>query len=61
MLIRKKEIIQMTNNEKTLLNLIREHEDSAEAVQIAISIIVQHLTPRGSSEEQAPAVPLESA
>ena len=51
----------MTNNEKTLLNLIREHEDSAEAVQIAISIIVQHLTPRGSSEEQAPAVPLESA
>lgn len=51
----------MTNNELVLLDLIRNHKDPAEAVQIAISIIFQHLTPRGSAEEQDPAVPQESA
>ena len=51
----------MTNNELALLDLIRNHKDPAEAVQIAVSIILEHLTPRGSSEEQAPAVPRESA
>lgn len=50
----------MTNNERTLLDLIRNHKDPTEALQTAVRIILEHLTPRGSSEAPAPADPRES-
>lgn len=51
----------MTNNEKTLLNLIREHEDPAAALIVALSIISATAEQLQSSSKPSPAVQAESA
>lgn len=47
----------MTENERKLLEIIRENDDP-ESLMIAVDVILKHLTQHGSSEGQAPADPL---
>lgn len=47
----------MTENERKLLEIIRENDDP-ESLMIAVDVILKHLTQQGSSEGQAPADPL---
>ena len=49
----------MTENEKKLLDMIRNYDDPQQALIIAVGIISKHLKRLGSSEGQAPAVPSE--
>ena len=42
----------MTNNEMELIRLIRENDDSGQACQVAIDIILSFLTPPESSQSQ---------
>ena len=49
----------MTENEKKLLDMIRNYDDPENAVAIAVDIISKHLVQLGSSEGQVPVVPLE--
>ena len=44
----------MTENERKLLEIIRENDDP-ESLMIAVEIILKHLEQHGSSEGQAPA------
>lgn len=48
----------MTDNELELLNIIREHDDPAKAVEIAINLLVDFLAkrevPQGTSSEHLP-------
>lgn len=43
----------MSENEKELLNIIRENDNPERAVATAIEIILSYLEQHGSSEEQA--------
>jgi hypothetical protein len=43
----------MTENEKTLLETIRNHPETEHAVEIAIKVILAFLEQDGSSQEQA--------
>ena len=49
----------MTENEKKLLDKIRNYDDPEQALMIAVDIISKHLVQLGSSEGQVPVVPLE--
>ena len=49
----------MTENEKKLLDMIRNYDDPENAVAIAVDIISKHLKRLESSEGQVPAVPSE--
>ena len=49
----------MTENEKKLLDMIRNYDDPEQALMIAVDIISKHLVQLGSSEGQVPVVPLE--
>ena len=49
----------MTENEKKLLDMIRNYDDPEQALMIAVEIISKHLAQLGSSEGQAPVVPSE--
>lgn len=51
----------MTTNEKNLIDLIRNNNDTEKAITTAIGIIVSFLEQPRSSEEQVPACPRESA
>lgn len=51
----------MTDNEIKLMNIIREHNDPAQAVEIAIKTIVEFLAQGESSQEQPLACSRESA
>jgi hypothetical protein len=51
----------MTNNEKELLNIIRNHGDTEEALNIAINIIIEFLAQDESSQEQPVACSREFA
>ena len=51
----------MTENEKQLINLIRENENSAEALMIATAIIIDYLKRHESSEAPSAACLQESA
>jgi hypothetical protein len=53
--------IIMTNNEKELLNIIRNHGDTEEALNIAINIIIEFLAQDESSQEQPVACSREFA
>ena len=46
----------MTTQENTLINLIREHEDPAEALKVASEIIAAHVAQLESSAAPSPAV-----
>lgn len=43
----------MTNNEKELIEIIRESKDPEQALLTATAVILDFLKPRGSSEGQA--------
>ena len=45
----------MTDNEKELINIIREHDNPECAVEIAIKIMIEFLTRDESSQELPPA------
>lgn len=47
----------MTENERKLLEIIRENDDP-ESLLIAVDVILKHLTQLGSFEGQAPAAHL---
>ena len=49
----------ITENEKQLINLIRENDNPAEALMIATAVIVDFLKQHESSEVQAAACPRE--
>ena len=49
----------MTENEKKLLDMIRNYDDPENAVAIAVDVILKHLVQLGSSEGQAPVFPSE--
>ena len=51
----------MTDNERELINIIRENDNPEEALITATAIILDFLKQLGSSEEQASAYPRESA
>jgi hypothetical protein len=51
----------MTNNEKELLNIIRNHGDTEQALNIAINTILEFLAQHESSQEPSVASPRESA
>ena len=51
----------MTDNEIKLINIIREHENPEQAVEIAIKTILEFLAQDESSQEQPLACSLESA
>lgn len=51
----------MTENEKQLINLIRESANPENAIMIATAIIIDFLKQHESSEEQAAACLQESA
>ena len=42
----------MTDREKELLNIIREHDNPEQALNIAVHIILEFLEQDGSSQEQ---------
>lgn len=44
----------MSNNEKELLNIIRDHDNPTQAVEIAIKTILAFLEQDESSQEQPP-------
>lgn len=54
-------ITTMTDNEKELINIIRENDNPSYALMTAILIVSGYLKQHGSSEEQAAAVPRELA
>ena len=41
----------MTANEKELLNLIRAHDNPEQALDIAIGLMLDFLTPRGEPQD----------
>ena len=49
----------MTANELTLINLVRDSENPEQALNIAVSVILDFLKQHGSSEEQVVACPRE--
>ena len=49
----------MAENEKKLLDMIRNYDDPEQALAIAVDIISKHLAQLESSEGQAPVVPSE--
>jgi hypothetical protein len=49
----------MTDNEKELIEIIRENDNPEQALMTAAVIIVNYLKQLGSSEAQAAAVPRE--
>lgn len=51
----------MTENERKLLQMIREHKDPERALQITVHLILQHLEQHGSSAEPFPAAQKESS
>lgn len=51
----------MTENEKNLIDLIRNNNDTEKAITTAIGIIASFLVQLRSSEEQDSACPRESA
>lgn len=51
----------MTTQENTLINLIREHEDPAEALKVASEIIAAHVAQLESDEESAAAPPVSDS
>ncbi len=51
----------MTENEKNLIDLIRNNNDTEKAITTAIGIIASFLAQSRSSEEQDSACPRESA
>ena len=53
--------IDMTTNEKILINMIHNSGDTDKALMTAIDIISAYLKQHGSSEGQAPADPLAHA
>ena len=42
----------MTNNEKELLNIIHQHSNPEQAIEIAIKTIIEFLEQHGSYQEQ---------
>ena len=50
----------MTDNEKELLNIIRHSDNPDVAIEIAMSVILDFLKPRESSQAPSVACPLES-
>jgi hypothetical protein len=51
----------MTDNEIKLINIIREHENPEQAVEIAIRVMIEFLAQDESSQEQPLVCPRESA
>lgn len=51
----------MTDNEKELIDIIRNHADPGKAITVAVEIILLYLKQHGSSEEQVAADPRELA
>lgn len=51
----------MTDNERELIDMIRESEDPGKALTVAVEIILLYLEQHGSSKEQEPADPREPA
>jgi hypothetical protein len=51
----------MTNNEKELIEIIRESKDPEQALLTATAVILGCLKPRGSSEGQAAVCPRVSS
>jgi hypothetical protein len=51
----------MTNNERELINIIRNHDNPEQAIEIAITTILAFLEQQKSFEEQAPAYSRELA
>jgi len=47
----------MSNNEMTLIRLIREHDEPEKALVIAVAVITSFLRQHGSSEEPSAACP----
>lgn len=47
----------MTENERTLINLIRENDNPQQALATAVDIITSYLKQQKSFEEQAVVVP----
>ena len=48
---------EMTENEKALINLIRENDNPQQALTMAVDIIILFLKQQKSFEEQAVVVP----
>ena len=44
----------MTDNEKELISLVRNHSNPEKALEVAIKIILEFLEQDGSSQEQPP-------
>lgn len=55
----KGDISKMTDREKELLTIVREHNDPEQALTIAIHTIVEFLKQDESSQEPLPACPPE--
>lgn len=53
-----KELTAMTDNENTLIETIRSHDDHAEALLIAAQVIIEFLSAQGSAEP-IPSAPLK--
>jgi hypothetical protein len=51
----------MTDNEIKLINIIREHDNPEQAVEIAIRVMIEFLAQDESSQEQPLVYPRESA
>lgn len=51
----------MTDNERELLDMIRNHKNPEEALKGAISVILAYLSQHESSQGPSSAVPRESA
>jgi hypothetical protein len=51
----------MTDNERELLNIIREHDNPAKAVDFAINLLVDFLAKREAPQDTSSEHPRESA